>query len=84
MDDVIVQSGENMSPGEIEDVLLEHDAVFNAAVVGLPDEQWGEAVLCDARARRRWLRGKLEVPKCTQRRMDSFQRAAIRFWRSLH
>ena len=44
MDDVIVRGGENMSPGEIEDVLLEHDAVIDAAVVGLPSEQWGEAV----------------------------------------
>jgi acyl-CoA synthetase (AMP-forming)/AMP-acid ligase II len=44
VDDVIVRGGENMSPGEIEDVLLEHDAVADAAVVGIPDEQWGEAV----------------------------------------
>ena len=43
-DDVIVRGGENMSPGEIEDVLLEHPAVADAAVVGVPDEQWGEAV----------------------------------------
>lgn len=44
MDDVIVRGGENMSPGEIEDVLLEHPAVADCAVVGIPDEQWGEAV----------------------------------------
>jgi acyl-CoA synthetase (AMP-forming)/AMP-acid ligase II len=44
IDDVIVRGGENMSPGEIEDVLVEHDAVSDAAVVGIPDEQWGEAV----------------------------------------
>ena len=43
-DDVIVRGGENMSPGEIEDVLLEHAAVQDAAVVGIPDEQWGEGV----------------------------------------
>jgi acyl-CoA synthetase (AMP-forming)/AMP-acid ligase II len=43
-DDIIVRGGENMSPGEIEEVLLEHDAVEDAAVVGLPDEQWGETV----------------------------------------
>jgi acyl-CoA synthetase (AMP-forming)/AMP-acid ligase II len=43
-DDVIVRGGENMSPGEIEDVLLEHEAIEDAAVVGIPDEQWGEAV----------------------------------------
>jgi long-chain acyl-CoA synthetase len=44
IDDVIVRGGENLSPGEIEEVLLEHAAVCDAAVVGLPDEQWGEAV----------------------------------------
>jgi long-chain acyl-CoA synthetase len=43
-DDVIVRGGENMSPGEIEDVLLEHPAVLDVAIVGVPDEQWGEAV----------------------------------------
>ena len=44
IDDVIVRGGENLSPGEIEDVLLGHPAVSDAAVVGVPDEQWGEAV----------------------------------------
>jgi len=44
IDDVIVRGGENMSPGEIEDTLLGHPAVADAAVVGVPDEQWGEAV----------------------------------------
>ena len=43
-DDVIVRGGENMSPGEIEDVLLEHEAVADAAVIGVPSEEWGEAV----------------------------------------
>lgn len=44
IDDVIVRGGENLSPGEIEDVLHEHAAVADCAVVGVPDEQWGEAV----------------------------------------
>jgi acyl-CoA synthetase (AMP-forming)/AMP-acid ligase II len=44
IDDIIVRGGENMSPGEIEDVLLEHPCVADCAVVGVPDEQWGEAV----------------------------------------
>jgi len=43
-DDVIVRGGENISPGEIEDVLLQHPAVKDAAVVGVPDEAWGEGV----------------------------------------
>jgi acyl-CoA synthetase (AMP-forming)/AMP-acid ligase II len=44
MDDVIVRGGENMSPGEIEDVLVSHESVSDAAVIGVVDEQWGEAV----------------------------------------
>lgn len=43
-DDVIVRGGENISPGEIEDVLRDHPAVSDVAVVALPDEQWGETV----------------------------------------
>jgi acyl-CoA synthetase (AMP-forming)/AMP-acid ligase II len=43
-DDVIVRGGENISPGEIEDVLLSHPSVADAVVVAMPDEQWGEAV----------------------------------------
>ena len=43
-DDVIVRGGENISPGEVEDVLLEHPAVSDAAVVAVPDRQWGESV----------------------------------------
>jgi acyl-CoA synthetase (AMP-forming)/AMP-acid ligase II len=44
IDDVIVRGGENLSPGEIEEVLHEHPAVADCAVVGIPDTQWGEAV----------------------------------------
>ena len=44
IDDVIVRGGENLSPGEIEDVLHDHPDVQDCAVVGIPDEQWGEAV----------------------------------------
>jgi long-chain acyl-CoA synthetase len=43
-DDVIVRGGENISPGEIEEVLLGHPAVSDAAVVAVPSEEWGEAV----------------------------------------
>ncbi len=44
IDDVIVRGGENLSPGEIEDVLLQHPSVSEAAVVGIPSDEWGEAV----------------------------------------
>ena len=44
LDDVIVRGGENISPGEIEAVLMAHDGVAEAAVIGIPDTEWGEAV----------------------------------------
>ena len=44
LDDVIVRGGENLSPGEIEDVILSHESVADVGVVGVPDQEWGEAV----------------------------------------
>ncbi len=40
--DMIVSGGENIASSEIERVLYEHDSVLEAAVVGRPDERWGE------------------------------------------
>ena len=44
-DDTIIRGGENLAPAEIEDALLSHPAVSGAAVVGIPDEEWGERVV---------------------------------------
>ncbi len=43
-DDVIVRGGENISPGEIEDVLVSHPSIADAAAIGVPSKEWGEAV----------------------------------------
>jgi len=42
--DMIIRGGENIYPREIEDLLFEHPKVAEVAVVGVPDERWGEAV----------------------------------------
>jgi acyl-CoA synthetase (AMP-forming)/AMP-acid ligase II len=43
-DDVIVRGGENISPGEIEDLLLAHPALADACAVAIPSLEWGETV----------------------------------------
>ena len=43
-DDMIVSGGFNIYPKEVEDALYMHPAVLEAAVFGIPDEKWGEAV----------------------------------------
>lgn len=42
--DMIITGGENVYPTEVEDVLTAHPAVSQAAVIGVPDDKWGEAV----------------------------------------
>lgn len=48
--EMIIRGGENHFPAEIENVLLEHPAVAEVAVVGLPDNKWGEIVACFIRS----------------------------------
>lgn len=42
--DLIIKGGENISPREIEEAIYSHSAVAEAAVVGIPDETWGEEI----------------------------------------
>lgn len=42
--DMILSGAENIYPAEVENVLMQHPAVADCAVIGVPDEQWGEAV----------------------------------------
>jgi acyl-CoA synthetase (AMP-forming)/AMP-acid ligase II len=42
--DVIISGGENVSSIEVEDALMSHEAVKEVAVIGIPDEKWGELV----------------------------------------
>ena len=48
--DMIIRGGENIFPREIEQLLFIHEAVADVAVVGIPDEKWGEQVCAFVRA----------------------------------
>ena len=49
--DMVITGGENVYPAEVENVLYEHPAIGEIAVIGLPDEQWGEVVVAVAALR---------------------------------
>jgi acyl-CoA synthetase (AMP-forming)/AMP-acid ligase II len=43
-DDTIIRGGENIAPAEIEEILIRHPSVTDAAVVGIPDDEWGQRI----------------------------------------
>jgi acyl-CoA synthetase (AMP-forming)/AMP-acid ligase II len=43
-DDMIIRGGENIAPAEIETVLMSHPAVDEAAIIGIPSDEWGQTV----------------------------------------
>ncbi|HEY2429908.1 MAG TPA: AMP-dependent synthetase, partial [Acidimicrobiales bacterium] len=71
------RGGENISPGEVEDALLAHPAVADCAVLGVPDDDWGEVVAAvvvpaagaqpDAADLQEWVRGRLRSSKTPAR-----------------
>lgn len=71
--EMIIRGGENLFPAEIENAMLEYDAVAEVAVVGVPDEKWGEQVACfmrpcggerpDATALKAFIRERLSPQK---------------------
>ncbi|MCP4630366.1 MAG: AMP-binding protein [bacterium] len=44
--ELIIKGGENIAPREIDEALYKHSAVQDAAAVGIPDEEYGQAILC--------------------------------------
>ena len=42
--DMVITGGENVYPAEVESVLYKHELIAEVAVIGMPDEKWGEAV----------------------------------------
>lgn len=68
-DDTIIRGGENIAPAEIEDVLLAHPGVTEAAVIGVADPEWGQRIVAvvvgdgDPGEIRGWVRDRLRSSK---------------------
>ncbi|MFD1814584.1 class I adenylate-forming enzyme family protein [Rhodococcus gannanensis] len=68
-DDTIIRGGENIAPAEIEDVLLAHPGVVEAAVIGVADAEWGQRIVAvlvgdvDPAAVKDWVRERLRSSK---------------------
>jgi acyl-CoA synthetase (AMP-forming)/AMP-acid ligase II len=68
-DDTIIRGGENIAPAEIEDVLLACPGIVEAAVVGVPDPEWGQRLVAvvvgdgEPEDVREWVRARLRSSK---------------------
>jgi len=83
-DDLIIRGGENISPAELEAVLHTHPAIEEAAIIGVPDVDWGEQVMAIVVPRADSPLTVEEVIDWCQQRLASFKRPAmVRFVREL-
>ena len=77
---MIISGGENIYPSEVESVLASHGAVQDVAVVGVPDDKWGESVLAVVVVRPGEAVGEAELLDWCRRRVAGYKRPrAVRF-----
>jgi acyl-CoA synthetase (AMP-forming)/AMP-acid ligase II len=72
--DMIVSGGENVYPRAVEDVLFRHPAVADAAVIGVPDERWGETVKAIVVLRAGMRASEGEIIEFCRGRLGGFER----------
>ena len=76
--DMIVSGGENVYPRAVEDVLFQHPAVADAAVFGVPDDQWGETVKAVVVFKEGQTATEEEIIEFCRGRLGGFERPALR------
>jgi long-chain acyl-CoA synthetase len=79
--DMIISGGENIYSREIEDVLCYHPAVLEAAVVGVPDDKWGESVKAVTVLRPGMKVSAEEIIDFCKERLTSYKKPkSVEFW----
>jgi acyl-CoA synthetase (AMP-forming)/AMP-acid ligase II len=76
-DDIIIRGGENIAPAEIEAVLHAHPAVDEAAVIGLPDVDWGQKIAAFVALREGKTANAEELAEFCRQRLASFKKPEI-------
>ena len=70
--DMIITGGLNVYPREVEEILYQHPAVLEAAVFGVPDEKWGEAVKAVVALRQGEIAGEVDIMAFVKERLAAF------------
>jgi len=76
-DDMIIRGGENIAPAEVEAVLVSHPAVDEAAVVGVPDVEWGQRVAAFVVLRPGARATEADLGEFCRARLSSFKKPEI-------
>jgi acyl-CoA synthetase (AMP-forming)/AMP-acid ligase II len=71
--DVIISGGFNVYPSEVERVLMGHDAVDDCAVIGVPHEYWGEAVMAVVELKSNAIVGEVELLAWARERLTGYK-----------
>lgn len=76
-DDMIIRGGENIAPAEVEAVLYSHPGIDEAAVVGIPDVEWGQRVAAVVVPRPGVTLSAYEVAEFCRQRLASFKKPEV-------
>ena len=83
-DDLIISGGVNIYPREVEEVLYQHPSVFEASVIGVPDDYWGEAVKAIIVPRENVIISEEDIIKFCGERLAGYKKPkSVEFWKEL-
>src|SRR6185436_4794016 len=76
-DDMIIRGGENIAPAEVEAVLYSHPLVDEAAVIGMPDVEWGQRIVAVVALRPGAMLTADELIEHCRQRLSSFKKPEV-------